>query len=227
MTPTRPANLSPSPSSLQHKEEKMSGAASRLSVGEEEALENACSIWFCAPEGRVAQELRELPNSESERVWADLTRNKEISTFEEVPKEDPEQIQICLRGLQRELLEFATHNPSKALSAALMTSPDYVCNPQFMLKFLRAQGLSVTSTVAWMVRHFEMKRELFGADMIGRDIVLSDLNQEDIHVFANGVYRYLAGTDRAGRSITFIDFTKISSLVNNSEKRSFVSGKSL
>jgi hypothetical protein len=202
----------------------MMGTASRLSVGEEEALENACRIWFCAPEGRVARELRELPSAERERVWADLTGNKEISTFEEVPKEDPEQIQACLRGLQEELLEFAPKNPTKSLSAALMTSPDYVCNPQFMLRFLRAHELSVSSTVALMVRHFEMKRELFGADKIGRDIVLSDLNQEDIDVFANGVYRYLAGTDRAGRFITFLDFTKSSSFVNNSGSRCLVSG---
>jgi hypothetical protein len=201
-------------------------ASSRLSVGEEEALENACRIWFCAPEGRVARELRELPRAERERVWADLTGNKEISTFEEVSKEDPEQIEICLRGLLRELLDFAPKNPSNALSTAVMTSPDYVCNPQFMLRFLRAQGLSVSSTVALMVRHFEMKRELFGGDKIGRDIVLSDLNQEDIHVLANGVYRYLAGTDRAGRFITFLDFTK-TTFVNSGDKKSLVSGKSL
>jgi hypothetical protein len=174
------------------------------SLDEEEAFENSCQIWFYAPEGRAARELRELPREDRERVWADMSGNKEISNFE-VQKEDPEHINLCFIELRGELLEFTGKHPAKALSAAFATSPGYICNPEFMLKFLRAKEYSVPSTVALMARYFEMKRELFGQDKIGRDILFSDLNEYDTEFMTHGAYQYLKGTDRAGRSISFLN----------------------
>jgi hypothetical protein len=182
----------------------MSGGEIRLSVEEDEAFERACRIWFRAPEGRAAQELRELPTDERERVWADLTGNQNISNFE-VADEDPALIHRCFTELRNELFEHAKKQPAKALSIVINTSPNYICNPPFMLKFLRAQGLNVRLTLALMVRHFELKRKLFGVEKVDRDILLSDLNEYDMEFLKHGAYQYLKGTERAGRSVSFLN----------------------
>jgi hypothetical protein len=185
----------------------MSGGASRLSVDEDEAFERACRIWFRAPEGRAAQELRELPTDERERVWADLTGNQDISNFE-VAEEDTEQMHRYFTELRKELFEYAQKQPAKALSIVINTSPNYIHNPPFMLKFLRAQGLNVRSTLALMARHFELKRQLFGVEKVHRDILLSDLNEYDMEFLRHGAYQYLQGAERAGRSVSFLNLAE-------------------
>lgn len=194
------------------------------SVSKLEALEKACKIWFNAPEGRAARELRALTTPERERVWADMTGNKDISTFN-VKDDNPVQIREALASLQTEMVEFASKHPSRALSMAIRTSPGYVCDPQFLFKFLLSKSFSVRSTMALLASHFEMKRELFGEETLGRDIALSDMNEDDISFLRNGSYRFLGGTDSAGRLVAFLVFSDNSDIYSGNS--SMVSTKDL
>ena len=194
------------------------------SVSKLEALEKACKIWFNAPEGRAARELRALTTPERERVWADMTGNKDISTFN-VKDDNHVQIGKALASLQTEMVEFASKHPSRALSMAIRTSPGYVCDPQFLFKFLLSKSFSVRSTMALLASHFEMKRELFGEETLGRDIALSDMNEDDISFLRNGFYRFLGGTDSAGRLVAFLVFSDNSDIYSGNS--SMVSTKDL
>lgn len=176
-----------------------------ISVDEDEAFEQACRIWFEAPE-RAAQELSQLTTIEREKVWADLTGTHEISNYE-FPKEDPAVIQLCFVEFRSELHIYKSRYPSKPLGQVLHNQPDYVLTPTFMIKYLRASDYNAKSALALMVRHFDMKYELFGANTLGRDIVLEDLDERDLQFLSQGAYQYLNKRDRAGRAVTFLSFT--------------------
>ncbi|CAJ1970044.1 unnamed protein product, partial [Cylindrotheca closterium] len=57
---------------------------------------------------------------------------------------------------------------------------DYVRNRDFQTQFLRANEYDTKATAEQLIRHFEMKATLFSKDTLARDIVLSDLNDDDI-----------------------------------------------
>ena len=174
-------------------------------VNEEDAYEFACRIWFQAP-GRAAQELSQLTKLERERVWADLTGSKEISNFE-LPVEEPAAIQECLNGFRDELMQYqAKNDPSRPLAIVLRRKPEYIYNPSFMIRFLRASNYLPKSARALLCRHFEMKQELFGSDRLDRDILLSDLSEGDMEFLTHGTYQYLKEPDRAGRLVSFLQY---------------------
>lgn len=181
--------------------------SSSSSISQDEAFEHACRIWFEAP-GRAKQELSELTTMEREKVWADLTGNREISTFE-LPVEDAAAIQQCFDEFHMELMQYeANHDTSSpsALGYVLRTNIAYVGNPQTMIKYLRASDYSAKAAMALLCRHFDMKQNLFGNNCLARNILLSDLSNDDMEFLTSGFYQYLAQPDRAGRSISFLHF---------------------
>jgi hypothetical protein len=52
-----------------------------------------------------------------------------------------------------------------------------------------------------MVRHFETKLDLFGEESLGRDLLLSDLEEDDLDVFNTGVTQLVPTADVGGRKI--------------------------
>jgi hypothetical protein len=69
--------------------------------------------------------------------------------------------------------------------------------------FLRAEKFDMHITAQRIVLHFEKKLELFGRDKVGRDILFSDLTQEEVEWFKCGNLQPLLQRDRVGRQILF------------------------
>merc|ERR1712241_509631 len=84
---------------------------------------------------------------------------------------------------------------------AKIKSPGYVMNRAFRLQFLMADSFEPKAAAERLVSYFESKFELFGPDLLTRDLTLSDLNPEEIKCLELGVVQRLAGTDHAGRSV--------------------------
>ena len=171
-------------------------------VSEEEAFEHACRTWFEAPGRRAADELHSLPSVERERVWADLTGKPEICQAAAFPQEDTGRVQQAFSDLRQLLLQ----SPLEPLRSALQLQPEYICNPNYLIRFLRAKNFDISLALECLNRHLKMKESLFGRACLTRDICLGDLSDDDHQCLERGVYQYLSETDRAGRTVSFLNF---------------------
>jgi hypothetical protein len=144
----------------------------------------------------------QLKPVEREKVWADLSGNKNISKFQAIleQEEDPELFPKFLEEINQELCNVSD---KQAFEIAQKESPSYTDCSSFRLMFLKAARFDVKAAATSFVRYFEDKRRLFGEESLGRDISFSDLNQDDRDTLATGCCQFLSEPDRGGRSIFF------------------------
>jgi hypothetical protein len=115
-------------------------------------------------------------------------------------EETPEVVATSLEKLVKEVNLIPD---KKAFETAYSQSPEFVCDPELHMQFLRAERFDVKKAAERMVYHFEKKLELFGSDSLGREIRLSDLNEKDMVGFRSGYLRMLPLRDQAGRLVVF------------------------
>lgn len=98
----------------------------------------------------------------------------------------------------------------QAYVLAAYMNESYVTDRAFRIMFLRAHRFDAKLSAQRLLRHFEVKRALFGeGEVLGRDVLLSDLSDEDMRVLESGFVQILPGRDAAGRSIFWIAATHI------------------
>jgi len=163
-------------------------------------FQNACSIWFCPADDKIAKELRKMPQEEREKVWADLSGNEKTSMFKKVVVEDVTQISESLNRLKREI-DGIKEKP--AFEKAEAQSPGYVQERSFQLSFLRSCEYDAKRAGRSLIDHMETKRRLFGDAALGRDIRLSDLSDNDIETLSTGGIQFLRERDSAGRLVLY------------------------
>lgn len=121
--------------------------------------------------------------------------------------ETPELVERRLEELQKELdkLEAGT---KQAFDLAQKINPGYANDRTLRLQFLRSRRLDAKEAALLMVKHFEVKRKLFGeGPVLGRDVRQSDLNDEDMMLVNSGFCQIMPERDAAGRLV----FTTITS----------------
>ena len=91
----------------------------------------------------------------------------------------------------------------QALDKAMEIAPEYVRDANFHLKFLRAEKFDARLAATRMALHFEEKRLLFGEDKLGREILLSDLNEDDMDCLNTGYLQILNDLDFGNRKVIF------------------------
>jgi hypothetical protein len=69
------------------------------------------------------------------------------------------------------------------------------------MMFLRADRYAPKDAAERMVRFFEMKKSLFGADKLVKDITLEDLDKDDMDALKTGCVQVSPMTDMAGKPI--------------------------
>ena len=137
--------------------------------------------------------------SEREPVGAPVFR--EIHGVADIlDQEDEDFLNQKLADLELELLRIVD---KKAYYMAKATSPGYVCDREFRLMFLRADYFNPKDAARRLVNHFDTKLELFGEELLGRDIRLSDLTDLEVESLRTGYYQLLPQRDSAGRPILF------------------------
>jgi hypothetical protein len=114
--------------------------------------------------------------------------------------EQPEFIKESTESLLKHL-ERTPNTEKVAYLHALEQNPDYVRDEGFLLMFLRADRFRIQAAAARVTAFFETKMELFGRDKLGRDILISDLDENDISCLESGYAQILNGRDRAGRAM--------------------------
>lgn len=156
-------------------------------------------ILFCPAEERTARELEQLPKKKREQVWADMTGDPE-TTFYRIHAEEPIFVQESLNHMALDLTRISD---KPAYDLALRLAPDYVNDSKFRLMFLRAEDFNTDAAAVRMTNHFNCKLELFGEDKLGRDILLSDLSDDDLESFKAGGMQALSHCDMAQRTVVF------------------------
>jgi hypothetical protein len=177
----------------------MKRQASRTDIGtlnsEEDALlcfvPPRCS--FSDEEGYARREFSELADRDQEQVM------KDVYGMEEMVDENPTLLKECLFQLEQELHEYAG-NKKKALELARKEHTSFFEDEKFRLKFLRTDNYNPKLAARRLVRHLETKLDLFGADKLGKQIMLEDLSEDDMESLLSGASQFLP-KDRGGRLV--------------------------
>jgi hypothetical protein len=122
----------------------------------------------------------------------------ELHGVSDVIEETPELIERCLFDLETGIQKI----PKKAAyDQAKATAPESVDCRKFRLMFLRAERFDANNAAARLVKYFEGKLKLFGADKLTKIITMEDLDEDDLATLKSGYLQLLPERDRAGRAI--------------------------
>jgi hypothetical protein len=80
----------------------------------------------------------------------------------------------------------------------------YVNHPLFRIGFLRAARYDAQSAARRMMRYIREKLDLFGIEMLVRDIVINDLGDDGKRYLERGGLQIMPERDTAGRRVVFM-----------------------
>jgi hypothetical protein len=151
------------------------------------------------------------PNDTDKTVWGvDVTPGANS-----ISVETPERISQGLGELNQHLRGMLSFGDT-ALRQAYQQNPSYIDDDKFRLAFLRADRFDAKKASCRMMKHFDMKRKLFGSHLLGRDVRQSDLSDDDLECLHSGFMQISPYKDRHGRTVGFntMKLVKFRSLQN-------------
>jgi hypothetical protein len=157
--------------------------------------ENATNIDVV--DALIAKQMMKLSVEEREKVYMDLHAVK-IGSIE-----TKEAIDAGLDSLNEEIEKL---HDKHAYNIAWSVNSKHVENRSFRVAFLRADSFDARKAALRIVRHFQVKLDLFGDDKLVMDIVQDDLDRETMEAMHCGRGQWLDAKDRAGRRIIIIFF---------------------
>lgn len=141
----------------------------------------------------IADELEKLSLVEHEKIVFD------VHGITQVDQEDPENVNDMLGQVETEIDNIRSKH---AYDLAKYLNESYVNDLSFRLRFLRCDRFDCKLAAQRIVRHFDVKRGLFGdGEVLARDVRLSDLSEKDMKALESGFLQVLPSRDAAGRSI--------------------------
>ena len=145
-------------------------------------------------ESMLASQLAKLSVDDREKAYMDVH-----GVPSDCLAETPELIHQSLAGLQNEIFSL----PEKlAYNLAERLNSEYVHDRNFRLAFLRCEKFDCPKAALRIVRHFQMKLDLFGVEKLVMDITQDDLDAEAMEVLHSCDGRFLNKFDRAGRIVS-------------------------
>jgi hypothetical protein len=122
----------------------------------------------------------------------------DVHGIAEVEEEDPAFVSLCLVEFEDHL---TTIKQETAYALAEAMSRQYVSAKGFRMMFLRADRYAPKDAAERMVRFFELKKRLFGAEKLVKDITLDDLDEDDMDTLETGCVQVSPLVDMTGRPI--------------------------
>jgi hypothetical protein len=147
----------------------------------------------------IAAELNQLGQKGRKLAYEDVHGVTNETLSEEEASNPEEDIASHVATLLKETKRIRERS---ALDKAIFLAPRYVNDPDFCLMFLRAEHFHANLAARRLALHFKLKLELFGLEMLARDITFDDLNADDKLALFTGSEQYL-GRDSSGRTILF------------------------
>jgi hypothetical protein len=180
-------------------------------------------------EAVIEEELKKLSLEEHEKILFDIygigtnadsdDDDDEDNNDEDNSEDDPLRSKTLgysrdtnntkLKEMELELLKIPP-TEKQAFLSALALDQDYVQSNAFRKLFLQSENYNCKEAAALFVRHFEMKKEMFGVGpILSRDIRLADLSPRDRSVLESGFIQISPSRDAAGRVVRFISPTAL------------------
>lgn len=156
-------------------------------------------ILFCPSQERTVRELDAMDSATRQQVWSDMT-GYAAAMEQTQPSVSQEMLNRLLQELT-DLLQQPGQKGREAFDAAILQNPQWMEREK--IKFLRACNFDVATTADHILRCFKLKEELFGREKLGRDIRLSDLNEDDLACLRLEPMYLLPRTDHVGRPVFF------------------------
>jgi hypothetical protein len=160
------------------------------------SLEAALSKKKQIIENSLATDLDQPSLAEREKAYYDL------HGVADAVEERPGFVDKCLTDLESEICGLEDNK--NAYEMAKKVNPEYICGRGFRLKFLRAGCFVPKDAATRLVGFLEEKLQLFGPKPLARELLLSDLNQEDMVVLRSGFFSIVPLRDSAGRAVTVV-----------------------
>lgn len=145
-------------------------------------------------ESLLASELQTLSLQERLKALDD------VHCVGEELKENEEMVHRSLRAFEEALRDQKTD----IYDIAVAQNREFIECKEFRLKFLRANLHDVQRSVRQMMEFLKYKAMFFGEAKLGRGILLSDLNFNDLDLMTSGLYHIQEGRDRSGRVIVYM-----------------------
>lgn len=118
-------------------------------------------------------------------------------------EENPTIIETSLQQLEVEISKVKKNRT--AYDKAVFLSPHYVKDQDFRLMFLRCEKYDIKKAAVRIIKHFEIKLELFGYQCLGRDITYDDLEYPNsVDMLMSAQSWFLNKYDRSGRRLFLI-----------------------
>jgi hypothetical protein len=141
----------------------------------------------------LGSKLNKLPTQERSEALNDL------HGVADQTNETPQMIKAKSQEMSNALLNLLANispDDSFAYRKAVALDPEYVKG--LYLGFLRAESFNSHEAAARVIRFFGVKLELFGEEMLAREIKLKDLGEEETDALRSGVVQMMPHRDRAG-----------------------------
>jgi hypothetical protein len=165
----------------------------------------------------AANEMNQMSVQSREQILYDLHGISETMGSHETP----EFLETCLSQLQ-EALDQLHENTKEAYRLACSMNPEYVCSASFRLMFLRADMFDPSKAAVRFAKHFQAKLELFGREMLCKDITQDDLNEQGaLKCLYSGWIQELPIRDISGRLVSVSFQQVMNSELPLEEKASF------
>jgi hypothetical protein len=143
----------------------------------------------------IAQHMLELSHEDREKAYLDLhgVSNK----IEETPE-------LITRALDLMDLNIRSEHEKDAYNLAESLDATYVQNVAFRLKFLRGERFDSFMAAEKLLKHFELKKKLFGVAKLVKNITMDDMCKDSIEVLYNGIVQWLPMKDPSGRTVSIL-----------------------
>lgn len=115
--------------------------------------------------------------------------------------ETQDLLQSCVQEMNH-FLEATKRGTAFELAEAMDRS--YTTNFHFRAMFVRAERYRACEAAERMLQFFEVKKELFGTELLVKDILLEHLNKDDLEALESGGLQLCPAKDSAGRPILAI-----------------------
>lgn len=155
-------------------------------------------LSFTSPRIKPDQELKEelAAMTEEERKQA----QNDIRGRRTIVHETPELLIDALGRLEDELDSIAE---KEAFELAQDMCPEYVDGDEFRLMFLRSTKFDIAPAAQKIVKYWDRKVVVFGADRAFRKLSIADFDEEDLVALNLGGIRALPERDKFGRGVIF------------------------
>lgn len=163
----------------------------------------------CIENERIQHRLHE--ERKTDQIDEVLTQAMKHLSFDELQREqeelhgitvsnstEEEAIDGMLMALERILNRL---KPGTKFESAQRIDSAYVARREFRLMFLGGNRYDPKAAAEQLIRHFEIKFQLFGDNLLTKDITLADLDADDISSLLSGSLQVSKWTDRSNRTI--------------------------